>query len=347
MSKSDTNNERWLVSQSELERWLDYISNGRELVAPRMVDGMLLYHQVAKGCEVAWQGYKTGSDYSSRPVLSAKEVFFPPTERLFTMHKSGQETQLTETSSDKEIVLFGIRSCDARGVKLLDALFLDTEPVDIHYARRRQNAILIGMACQEMGSTCFCTSMGIGPDNAQDMDIMLYKMERGYVAEVVTGKGKSLIPINEWNKTDTRPRFPAFCTQFPTPKKSKWIEHFNDRYWMELSERCLSCRACTYVCPTCRCFAVRDESIAPSEFERIRCWDACVGENYRRVAGGHRPRAEKSERLRNRFYCKFFYFPKQYGLGTVSACTGCGRCIDVCPIGVDISEVLMDLEKMA
>jgi ferredoxin len=129
--------------------------------------------------------------------------------------------------------------------------------------------------------------------------------------------------------------------------QKKWPEHFNNEYWAKISERCLSCRACSYVCPTCRCFATRDEALAPGEFERIRCWDACTSENYRRVAGGHKPRAEKSERLRNRFYCKFYYFPEQYGLGATFACTGCGRCIDVCPAGVDITEVIVDQEELA
>jgi ferredoxin len=117
-----------------------------------------------------------------------------------------------------------------------------------------------------------------------------------------------------------------------------------------MSERCLSCRACTYVCPTCRCFIIRDEVLpftqgkpAAGAFERIRCWDSCEGENYRRIAGGHRQRAEKSERLRNRFFCKFYYYPEQYGLGQASACTGCGRCVDICPVNVDITEVLADL----
>jgi ferredoxin len=87
--------------------------------------------------------------------------------------------------------------------------------------------------------------------------------------------------------------------------------------------------------------------LGPGEFERIRCWDSCAGENYRRVAGGHRPRAEKGERLRNRFYCKFLYFPGQIGRSDASACTGCGRCIEVCPVGVDITEVLQDLERLA
>ena len=85
----------------------------------------------------------------------------------------------------------------------------------------------------------------------------------------------------------------------------------------------------------------------PGKSERIRCWDSCAGENYRRVAGGKKARTDKGERLRNRFFCKFYYYPEQTGLGKTSACTGCGRCIDVCPVGVDITEVLLALEKQA
>jgi sulfhydrogenase subunit beta (sulfur reductase) len=176
---------------------------------------------------------------------------------------------------------------------------------------------------------------------------MLYATDVGYLAEAVTEKGRFLVPGGEWKETTTSHHLALFHKDFPLPKKSKWPDHFNDSYWMQISERCISCRACAFVCPTCRCFAVRDEIVQPGEFERIRCWDACAGENYRRVAGGHKPRAEKSERLRNRVYCKFYYSSEQYGLGGASACTGCGRCIDVCPAGVDITEVLLDLELPA
>jgi sulfhydrogenase subunit beta (sulfur reductase) len=347
VSKSNTDKKRWLISQAELEAWLDGIANARTLIAPRQISGIKLYRPVAKSDEIAWDGQKSGSADVVRPVLSAKEIFFPSTERLFTIQKSGQEIHLEETFPDWETVIFGARPCDSRGVKLLDAVFMDTNPVDSFYARRRRNTTIIGLACKELGPTCFCTSVGGAPDNAHDMDIMLYEMDRGYLAEAVTGKGRFLIPGGEWKEATVDPLKFISSEKFPVPEKKRWPEHFNDEYWMKISERCLSCRACAFVCPTCRCFAVRDELLAHGEFERIRCWDACSGENYRRVAGGHKPRAEKSERVRNRFFCKFYYYPEQYGLGLASACTGCGRCIDVCPAGVDITEVLIDLEKPA
>jgi ferredoxin len=331
--------KRWLVSQTELNDWLDGIAVARNLVAPRDVSGLTLYRQVEDSGQIA------GS--FTRPVLSVKEVFFPPTERMFTIQKTGQEVSLEENYPDWETVVFGVRPCDARGVQLLDAAFLDTNPVDPFYARRRQNTTLVGLACEEPGPTCFCTSTGGAPDDPRGMDIMLYKTESGYLVEAVTEKGRFLIPGGEWKETDLLPPKTEMDPQFRLPEQGKWPKHFDDEYWAKMGERCISCRACAYVCPTCRCFAVRDEVVQPGEFERIRCWDSCAGENYRRVAGGHRPRAGKGERLRNRFYCKFYYYPEQYGLDSGAACTGCGRCIEVCPVGVDITEVLTDMEGTA
>jgi len=347
MTITNVDGKSWLISQAELEAWLDSISNARTLIAPRQVSGTMLYRPVASIDEIAWYAGTPGSSPDNLPLLSVKEIFFPPTERLFKIQKTGQEIHLEEAYPEWETVVFGVRPCDARGVKLLDALFLDTNPVDSYYARRRANTTLIGLACKEAGPTCFCSSVGGAPDDARDMDIMLYETDAGYLAEAVTEKGRFLIPAGEWRETTSRSGPTPCMEQFPVPENGKWPEHFNDAYWARMSERCLSCRACAYVCPTCHCFAIRDELIGPGEFERIRCWDSCAGENYRRVAGGHRARPEKAERLRNRFFCKFYYYAGQTGLGNTSACTGCGRCIDVCPAGVDITEVLLDLGKPA
>jgi ferredoxin len=323
---------------------LDQLAGTTTLIAPRMVSGVLLYRPVSKSAEIAW-GF-------SRPVMSAKEVFFPPTEQLFTIQKTGQEVALHESQPGGHTVLFGVRPCDARGVKLLDALFLDTGEEDPYYARRRADTTLIGLACPEVGETCFCTATGGAPDDDADMDVMLVEVDGGYTVKAVTEKGKALTAgldlltvVRE--ASEPRPR-PGAGNALQALQAISWPKHFTDSYWARMSERCLSCRACAYVCPTCRCFTIRDEmTTGPAEFERIRCWDSCEGENYRRIAGGHKARPEKGERLRNRFFCKFYYYPAQYSLRGTPACTGCGRCIDVCPVGVDITEVLYDLGRSA
>jgi len=334
------------ITQAQLTEWLDGIAHQQTLIAPYKMADILLYQPVQSSLMIAWD--------SIRPVMSAKEFFFPPSERLLLIEKGAAGIKLTETLPKGRQVIFGARPCDAHGIKVLDALFLDKPPVDLYYASRRANTTIIGLACKEMGSSCFCTSVGGAPDDASNMDVMLYPAEGGYAVEAVTEKGRSLIPDSLYT-IDNRQR-PAFnfISNIVNPQSINWPAHFDDEYWARTSERCLSCRACAYVCPTCRCFSVRDEFLPVeadgcnpgcAQYERIRGWDSCEGENYRRTAGGHRPRAEKSQRLRNRYFCKFYFYPEQYGLGNASACTGCGRCVDICPVNVDITEVITDLAR--
>jgi sulfhydrogenase subunit beta (sulfur reductase) len=257
---------------------------------------------------------------------------------------------LKEMLPEGEQIIFGVRSCDARGLLALDALFIDTEPVDNNYARRRENTTIIGLACTEMADTCFCTSVGGAPDDPAGMDVMLYPVKDGYQVQVLTEKGGKIVS-GEWSvvngEWDSPQAFANPNSQFQIPNSSSWPAQFNDDFWSAMSERCLSCRICAYVCPTCRCFDVRDEAVltdhSNSTFERIRCWDSCAGTVYRRIAGGHNPREAKGERLRNRFFCKFYYYPEQYG---PTACTGCGRCIESCPVNIDITEVIAHLVQV-
>lgn len=330
----------WLIYQEALAKWLDSLAEGRTLIAPRDVDGVLLYRPVENSSKIQW-GF-------ARPVLSVKEVFFPPTERLLKIEKTAQQVHLLETLPEGQKVVFGVRPCDARGLLTLDAMFTSHEPVDPYYAKRRSETVILGLACKEMGPSCFCTSAGGAPDDTSGMDVMLYETEAGYLARAMTEKGFALIPKHDWSITDRTPTHPTMdAPTYPLPARDAWPVHFNADYWQHISERCLSCRVCTYVCPTCRCFIIRDEALTTGgQFERVRCWDACTGENYRRVAGGHRPRADQSERLRNRFYCKFYYYPEQYGLGETPACTGCGRCVEACPVNIDITEVLTDVGRL-
>lgn len=328
------------ITHEELANWLDEIAGNKTLIAPRQVAGVTRYQAVENCNDIDWA--------FTRPVLPVKEIFFPSTERLLLIDKSDGDVNLIETLPENEQVAFGVRPCDARGVLALDALFLDNEPGDPYYARRRERTAVIGMACKEMGPTCFCTSVGGAPDDTTGMDLMLSEVEGGYTLDAVTDKGERLLDTLELEEYEGSQPSPSLNERLPTPKESVWTSSFNDPFWMKMSERCLSCRACAYVCPTCRCFDVRDEALQSENgeglYERVRCWDSCAGVVYRRIAGGHNPRDLKGERLRNRFYCKFNYYPTQYG---PVACTGCGRCIDVCPVNIDITEVLGYLAEVS
>jgi sulfhydrogenase subunit beta (sulfur reductase) len=326
-----------VISRKQLLKWLEGVSSKDELIAPKEIEGILLYDHVEHCNEIVW-------DYV-RPKMSAKEFIFPRSESLMKIERRCNAIKMAENKFDHRQVLFGVRPCDSRGIQAMDALFIDTLPIDPYYHQRRDNSVIIGMACKELGPTCFCTSVGSGPTDDRGMDIQLIENGDDYIIKILTDRGQSILDefsiepicLSDKISLDSYRDFeePYQITQ------EKWATHFKDIFWEEYSERCLSCRLCAYVCPTCRCFDLRDEAL-PSKngqeiFERLRCWDSCAGEGYRRNAGGHVQRTENVDRLKNRFYCKYYYYPTHYN---ADACTGCGRCIEYCPVGIDITEIL-------
>src|SRR5512136_2442736 len=119
------------LTRQELAGWLDKLAKEQTLIAPLDIAGNILYRQVQDTHEVAW-------DFV-RSLMSAKEFFFPPTERLMLIEKLGPQIILTETLPDEKTIIFAVRPCDARGLLTMDALFIETNPADPYYARRREN----------------------------------------------------------------------------------------------------------------------------------------------------------------------------------------------------------------
>jgi sulfhydrogenase subunit beta (sulfur reductase) len=333
-----------LLTQGQLNEWLDRIATSYSLVAPVNTEGKLLYRPVRTHDEIEW-GFQ-------RTDMSPKEWLFPATEPILTVEQ-GTETRLEDAPAPVPTVLFGVRPCDARGALAIDALFLDKPPADGQYARHRESATLIGLACPQMWDTCFCTVVGGAPDSTEGLDILLTELQgkdgAEYAAQVLSEKGGRLAADMPGNEKPAALPEPRLSEGLPTLQSSaEWKQRFNDALWKQVTDRCLACRACTFVCPTCRCFDVRDEVVSRQPgrqvVQRLRAWDACTAEPYRRIAGGHNPRPNPHSRLRNRFYCKFVYYPDDFGpLG----CVGCGRCIDACPVNIDILEVIGRVEQLA
>jgi len=372
-----------VTTKDDLTAWLDDLAERLTLIAPTAVEEQIFYRPVATSSEIVFDFGKAD--------LPVKEYFLPATHVLLSIERGEDGVRLEEPALDGQRVAFGLRPCDARALRVMDALFLDTEPADPYFAERREKTTLVGLACREMGDECFCTSLGLAPDDASDVDLMLTEIgeggegrkggERGgrYAVQVVTEKGAEILgnlslvevegacpePVEGACPEPVEGAVPVPAARDKTPilEAEAWPEQFDQDYWARVADRCLSCRVCTYVCPTCRCFDVRDygtldgaspergqfsaDGASPERLncvelveggvERLRAWDSCMSEGYRRIAGGHNPRPTKAERLRNRFYCKFCYYPRDFG---PVACVGCGRCISNCPVNVDIVEVL-------
>ena len=275
---------------------------------------------------------------------SAKQQFFPQTDLISSY--DGQGSHHDVDVSGKKTVLFGLRPCDARALVILDPVF-GGEDEDPFYLSRRADTVIVTLACSDVLDTCFCTSLGEGPFSPEGSDILVTDLEDRYLFEPVSEKGGQF--LGEFashfrqaaeKETETREKMAAESVR----KLSKMdTEGIGDRladilesgYWDKAYRTCLACGSCTFLCPTCHCFAFYEKPGAEGG-NRYRCWDSCQFPGYALEASGHNPRSLGKDRVHNRFKHKFEYFIKNFNK---IACVGCGRCILHCPVNIDLREL--------
>jgi ferredoxin len=287
-------------------------------------------------------------------VKPPKEVFFPQTETLFSYEKTPELSVKTPEYKQGKVLLFGVRPCDARSFLILDKLFYWGEEDNL-YKKRRDNTVIIGLACNAPHHNCFCTSVGGHPSSKEGMDVLLTDLGDRYYVEILTEKGEDIIkkPDTLFSKAtpeDARLRDEIIKEAEENITKhvniegvsEKLDELFESDYWDEESKTCVGCGICTFLCPTCHCFDITDEDFGNSG-RRIRTWDTCMVPEYTVHASGYNPRPGKKYRTRNRIYHKYRYFPERFD---VIACVGCGRCISKCPVGRDITDTITDVKEV-
>jgi sulfhydrogenase subunit beta (sulfur reductase) len=329
--------DRFLATES-LKAWLASLMGSHTVVAPVRRGGQVVFRPVEDVRAIAVDAGRTD--------FSAKDFFFPASEAIVTWRPSQSGIAVETAQLARPQVVFGVRPCDAHALEVMDRLFLD-DPVDLYYAERRAKTTLIGLACSDgPWEGCFCTTVGGGPGERQHLDVLLMPVEGGFAVDVVSEKGQRVATSASLAALDGR-RAKALPSVAPLPLAASdaWRAQFGDTYWEELAERCLGCRTCTYDCPVCYCFDIRDRRRPNGVIERLRCWDSCQGALCFAIAGGHNPRPTQAARLRQRYMHKFLYYPtREQG---AALCVGCGRCVVQCPVNIDIREVLMHVAEAA
>jgi sulfhydrogenase subunit beta (sulfur reductase) len=311
-------------------------------------------------CELAESPPEITFDFANVRV-SLKEVFLPQTEVLCTFDYD----QVTEVPlPTQKTLVFGCRPCDARALSQLDAVFSPKNKgfADPYFLRRRENAVVISLACASPCPTCFCTAMGGGPAGTEGADLLAHDLPAvaggaagggaadTILLEAVSEKGRALLETHRGLWSEAAPealeqvRGADAAAEAAVRQANDFAlvnPAFDDGRWEELTASCIGCGACTYLCPTCHCFDIADESRLYMG-RRIRTWDSCQFPLFTKHASGHNPRKNKKERLRQRFMHKFSYAVENTG---VALCVGCGRCITGCPVNLDIRDVIRSLAK--
>ncbi len=312
--------------------------------APGKVSGKTGFIPVESGDEI---------DFTSTVTdMSAKSIFFPHSEVLFEYDEDGIRAAQT---SHRPIAVWGMRSCDARSLVMLDRVFgsavqmpEDEKFQDPYWKEKYNTSLIFGCACNEPLSTCFCNWFGGGPYNNDGMDVSVVDAGDVYLMEPVSEKGTDIIGKLSCYK-DAAEEDKALAAKLASDADSMMIAPpdtdglgerltalFDEAVWEEISAKCVNCGACTFSCPTCHCFDMQDEGKG-SRGKRVRIWDSCMFPIFTMEASGHNPRALSSARVRQRVMHKYSYYPENYG---ETLCTGCGRCVMVCPVNLDIREVL-------
>lgn len=300
----------------------------------------------------AFEPWAEGKTYA--PVLntvrSAKDFFFPQVEDMMAFRLEGQKIDIMDTrESCEDYVMFGVRACDVRSFDILDRVYL-SDPVDTYYKNRRDHGTVVSIACSRPAETCFCGTFDIDPANPAG-DVQGWIAGENLYLEACTEKGETFLAqiadlteeadaasVEEQKKEirAIQDRLPLKDVRVPEKMRSDSLGVFADPKWAELSEACMGCGSCTFVCPTCQCFDIRDFNSGHG-IERYRCWDSCMYSEFTQEAAGN-PRTTQLQRFRQRFMHKLSYYPDKYD--GVYNCVGCGRCLKKCPQSLNIVKVM-------
>ena len=281
---------------------------------------------------------------------SPKDFFFPQSEDLMRFKTEGKNIEVIDVREEmQDFVVFGVRACDVKSFEILDRVFL-TEPRDSFYAMKREHGIIVSVACTKPAETCFCSTFGINAAEPAG-DVSAWRCDDALYLQPNTEKGKALVEklsalledgcdcaVNEQKEKTAKimAKLPLASLTTDAFGGGKTAELFNDPAWDELSGSCLGCGTCTFVCPTCQCYDIKDFNTGNGVI-RYRCWDSCMYSDFTRMAHGNNRNSQK-ERFRQRFMHKLVYYPENND--GIFSCVGCGRCLAKCPISMNIVKVM-------
>ncbi len=337
------------IAKENLSALFGKIAETKEVFLPIKNASQTNFGLWTEGSEVDLNTLKT--------VKSPKDVFFPQSENLYKCITDNKDIKIEpEALKDRDFVVFGVKGCDLKGIEVLDKVFL-AEPVDTFYKARRDHGIIVALACGEPEESCFCTVFGVTPENPAGIaDVTAWNIDGSIYMTPLTSKGEEFVEsVKDMLETTDdsaveaqKKQISEIIPQLPYSDLSLegWggdvlDEKFNSPIWEELYKPCLACGTCTFVCPTCQCYDIKDYDTGHG-IQRYRCWDSCMYSDFTMMAHGNN-RTSQMQRYRQRFMHKLVYFPANND--GMFSCVGCGRCVDKCPSALNIVKVIKAFSK--
>jgi len=282
-----------------------------------------------------------------KPLCFApREVLWQESTEPFTLERTLPQVAAT--------AVLGVRACDLAALAIQDHHFLLEMRPDPHYQQRRESLLLIGVDCTRSAATCFCASTGDGPALASGFDIGMGELDEGFLIWHQSDKGRviteklalpsaSEVQLESMLQATTQA---AREQQRHLPESEALLQLYkrlDHGHWDLVAERCLSCGNCTAVCPSCFCYQSEHEmALTGDTAEMVRSWDSCFSPSHSDM-GHFQVRGNIKHRYRQWLTHKLAGWQLQQRR---TGCTGCGRCIAWCPVGIDLTrEVMAVLEE--
>jgi len=291
---------------------------------------------------------------------SWKQFLHPPREKVWSARRTadGLEVEAAEEPVPR-FAFFGVRPCDLRAIQIQDQVLGRGEHAGSRYAARRAGVFIVAVNCTEPGETCFCTSMGTGPQAGPGYDLSLTEMVgddmHRFLVDVGSPAGADLlagVPTRPADDVTAGRARSAVAEAADRMGRSMPADILHDLMasshdaarWDDVGSRCLTCGNCTMACPTCFCTSVDDVTDLSGEHaERWQSWASCYDLDFSYLHGGP-VRSSPRSRYRQWLTHKLGTWHDQFGS---SGCVGCGRCIVWCPVGIDLTEEVAALQAEA
>ncbi|MEJ5338682.1 MAG: 4Fe-4S dicluster domain-containing protein [Aquificaceae bacterium] len=350
----------YLLSLEGLEELFERLKKAYRVIAPELGEGVIVFSEVDRferlplgyrnvegpgfyALEKA-QGYFT----YTHPYNSPRSFLHPPELTLMRVRRENGRLAFETSLPEGKLCLFDVRACDLSALKVLDLVFLHKNPhPDPYYASLRKDLFVVAVNCTYATATCFCTTMGTGPEVKEGYDLLITELREGFLLEAGSERGDKILASVER-------KIPAEDRHFEEKKErlrktedmmkihfereglpQRLYGRMESVYWEHTERRCLACTSCTQACPTCFCFDILEKNdLKLRESQRVRVWDSCFSPSFATV---HRFNLRQSVHSRYRQWLmhKFAYWMDQF---ETFGCVGCGRCITWCPVGIDVRE---------
>ncbi|MDD5590216.1 MAG: 4Fe-4S dicluster domain-containing protein [Candidatus Portnoybacteria bacterium] len=354
------------MNNAQLRKFFDKIKEDRVVFGPAIQDGKTIIKKIDDFRDLKLDG--------RLPIFSFKRFFLPEKESLFEY--VGVNLSKPSERKTQKIALFGVNARDLKSILIYDQVF----EKDPWYQERRENILVIGqMSATSEGKwekieedlfehlsfdiflARFAPALdGLSPgESTRDSEPKRARISGDNDLTVFSGSvlGREVLENSGYND--------FIHIQFSGPVKEKGIDkrmlrikeklekQHDQAIWDRLGARCIECGKCSIVCPTCFCFRIDDQAElgrgraerddrSDNQGTRNRCWDSCFYQEFSELSGGHKFLNTTAKKIHFWYFHKFVRIPEEFDM---VGCVGCGRCAEVCPVGIDIKEVLKEIEE--